>query len=182
MAIKRPITFPQRNTLNGTEELYTQYGGVNYKFTLDQISEYMGLFVDEGWLSREIIVDNTDLQSISTIPVQILDEADLASGECYEISRITIEAKIGTTAHIQNADIYFLYKENAGSTYFSSEGFLKIPTTLIEATYNAFYVSYISSINVKYLPENGVFLQSSANSGGGDTQFKITIYYKISST
>lgn len=180
MAIRRPITFPQKNTLNGSEELYTQYNGVNYKFTLNQISEFITNFTGE-WLSKEVIIDNNDLQNISTNPVQLLDENDLASGEYYEIQRISIEAMFNTSPHTYNGDIFFLFKENSGTPFISADGFLKVQATLIETIYDAFYVAYYSSLDVLYTPNTGLYLQSAVNSGGGDTQFKIKVYYNIQS-
>ena len=72
MAGQKPNTFPQRPLpLTGAEEVYTQLGGINEKFTVDNISDYVLALVsgstDDDWIEGSgVIYNNTNNIGIGT--------------------------------------------------------------------------------------------------------------------
>ena len=179
MSVRRPSDFPFRQTIDGTEELYTQTGGVNYKFLIDDIRDYIFQSLDI-WNYKEITFSSLDLQTIDLTPIQILDENDLASGEFFEINRFFIECEFKNTPTVEGDPIEIVYKPSIGSLFVPSESIFTIPTSFIESDQSTIIGGYFFSSTTSYFRmNNGLYLQSSSPSSGGDSEYKIKIYYKI---
>jgi hypothetical protein len=179
MAIRKPSTFPTKAVLDGSEEIYTQTNGVSEKFTVGTVASYVTQFADE-WLYKEIFIDSIDAYDILANPVIILDEADLAIGEYFEINRVIMETKFNGVPMICNFDVLISYKPTRYTPLNTTEIYYKVPDDFIEASYDSvlcFYSPFTASI---FRRNHGVYLDvDGGNMGEGDTDYTIKIYYKI---
>jgi hypothetical protein len=171
--------------LDGSEEIYTQTNDINEKFTLNQVSTYITQNIDT-WLYKEVYMTGADLDALPTTKFELLSENDLNTNEYYEVNRLVFEADYNSTAHKLLDDIYVLFKTSnsipIGNAFPDNSIFINLPNTLIECNENIIYCLYSPAIIEHYVKLTGLYIDSSLTaSNGGDTVFKIKIYYKIKS-
>ena len=178
MAKIKPNDFPLRTVLDGTEEVYTQNGGVNQKFLLSNATNYITNNIDL-WDLKIIYIDEVDLFNIDTTPIQVLDEADLASNEYYEINRIIIEFSHNIT-FTSGKPVWFQFKNNISTPYTSSYNFYQIKEEILEGTEDLVTCAYTPWNHAPYPRNTGLYLHAQGNTVLGNGTFKIKVYYKIS--
>jgi hypothetical protein len=184
MSNQRPNTFQLLQNIDGSEEVYTQNNGISEKFTVDQVKTYILQNVDV-WEYKEVILTPSDLAQISTVKFQLLDENDLGSDEYYEIGRIIFESIINPLNNLPNSTVspvYLVYKQNPTIPFtnpFPDNSILvDLPSGLIGCSLPMVYTYYMNKSFREFLPNTGLYLDSTANGGGGTVQYKIKIYYK----
>lgn len=179
MSIKKPSTFPIKQILDGSEEIYTQTNGVSEKFTVATVATYVTQFADE-WLYKEIFVDSAEATDMFSNPIIILEESDLASNEYFEINRVIMESKFNGASMTCNFDTYISYKATRYAPLNTSEYYYQVPKDFIETQYDTvlcFYSSYTASA---FRRNHGVYMSiDGGNMGEGNTDYTIKIYYKI---
>jgi hypothetical protein len=179
MSIRKPSTFPVRPVLDGSEEIYTQTNGVSEKFTLGALASYVTQYADE-WLYKEIFISAAEMYDMIVNPVIILDEADLNSGEYFEINRIIIESIFNTVPMINNGDLYISYKPSRFAALNTAETHYKLPQDFLETSIDSvicFYSPYTASI---FRRGHGLYISVDGSAlGEGDTDYILKIYYKI---
>jgi hypothetical protein len=182
MAVRKPSTFPLRNTIDGSEELYTQTNGVSQKFTVEDVRLLVLSGVD-NWILKEVVVTDAGLQTIATIPIQLLDETLLAVDEYYEVNRIVCEYNFNTIAPDLISPLFVLYKPDPSTLFNSTRAIYSFTDTVLESSLDVITLSYMANLYNPYRKNHGVYLhaaKTTPSSGGGDSTFKLKIYYKIS--
>jgi hypothetical protein len=174
----KPNEFPVKLILDGSEELYTQISGVNYKFTLDTILLYIFDGVD-FWDYKEVEIGANELSILAAAPIQLLDETLLAVDEYYEINRIIIENNFNTLSYSVGGVIPSFYFVDTIS--YTDYKFQEIPISFVEATEDLILQNYVGETHIPYARNTGLYIKSSKNITSGDGTFKVKIYYKISS-
>lgn len=176
----KPNDFPVRPILDGTEEIYTQNNGINQKFLLSNAVNYITNNIDL-WYLKTIYVDELDLFNIvNGTAFQVLDEADLAANEYYEINRIIIELTHNIT-YITSNDIWFQFKTNSAMAYLSSYNFYQFPYEILTASEDVITCSYTPWTHIPYPRNTGLYIHSAKQTLIGNGTFKIKVYYKINS-
>ena len=178
MAKIKPNDFPIRPILNGTEEVYTQNNGVNQKFFLSSAANFITNNIDL-WDLKIIYFDEVDLFNLNTTPILVLDEADLAPNEYYEINRIVIELTHNITFTTSKA-VWFQFKYDNTTPFSSSYNFYEISNNLIGGAEDLITCSYTPWIHAPYERNTGLYIHSLGNLVLGNGTFKVKVYYKIS--
>lgn len=173
----KPNNFPVRPILDGTEEVYTQNNGVNQKFLLSNAVNYITNTIDL-WNTKTVFVDELDLFNLDTTPVQILDEADLAPNEYYEINRFVIELTHNIT-FTRTAEFWFQFKPNSSTPFANSYNFYQMKSELVDGTEDLITCAYVLAA-IPYPRNTGLYLHSTGKAILGNGTFKIKVYYKIS--
>ena len=181
----KPNTFPLKLSLDGSEEIYTQTNDINAKFTLNQMSSYITQNIDT-WLYKEVYMTGADLDALPTTKFQLLDENDLNTDEYYEINRLIFEADYNGINHQTFSKVYLFFKTSnlipTGGAFPDNSLLVQLPDSLLECKGDVVYCLYPHSSIEQYVRPTGLYIDSSlAASNGGNTIFKIKIYYKINS-
>ena len=180
MSIKRPTDFPVKPFIDGSEEIYTQTGGINYKFTVNDVASLVLQGVNQ-WLYKEVTPSSSEWESVDVSPIQLLDENLLAPNEFYEVNRIICEVVVGAVSGLDKSPIYFLYKQNALIPLNTSSTIGAIDSTFYESTVNAVNVYYMEEIPGLFQKGDGLYLQSFIDAVPNDSVYTFKIYYRISS-
>lgn len=99
----KPNNFPLRTTLDGTEELYTQTGGVNEKFTVDQVvARANALSITPLEFTFTNILTYTDTHSLGRQPINIRVVSEDGLGNEEDIS-VYIESTTTTFTITSNS-------------------------------------------------------------------------------
>jgi hypothetical protein len=175
----KPNDFPIRPVLDGTEEVYTQTGGVNKKFTLSNAVNYIANNIDL-WDLKIVNATELELFNLASTPILILDEADLNPNEYYEINRIIIELTHNIT-FVATKEVWFQFKTNAATPFINGFNFYKIRTELLEGTEDLITCSYTPYTHAPYPRNTGLYIHSQGQLGLGNGNFKVKVYYKVSS-
>ena len=180
MSIKRPTDFPVKAFIDGSEEIYTQTGGINYKFTVNDVASLVLQGVNQ-WLYKEVTPSSSEWESVNTTPIQLLDESLLAPNEFYEVNRIICEVVVGAIPGNDKAPIYFMYKQNAFTPYAITSVIGAIDSTFYKSTFNAVNVYYMQVIPGLFQKGDGLYIQSFIDAVPYDSVYTFKIYYRISS-
>jgi hypothetical protein len=174
----KPNDFPVRPVLDGSEEVYTQTNGVNQKFLLSNAVNYITNNIDI-WDLKVVYVTELELFNLFFTPIKILDEADLAPNEYYEINRIVIELSHNIT-FVANKEVWFQFKTNAATSFINGNNFYKIRTELLEGAEDLITCSYTPYTHVPYPRNTGLYIHSAGNVTLGNGTFKVKVYYRVS--
>lgn len=175
MSLIKPNNFPVKPVLIGNEELYTQTSTENKKFSLEVLADYI---LDEAdvWLYKEVVFGAEELGGLARNYIQILDEADLASGEYYEVRNINIINYYDISNYIIGADVNISFIKD-----FTEYLFWTIPQTFIESFRVSIINNYTPTDHEPYERGSGLYITSTKSVVGGTHDFKLGIYYKINS-
>lgn len=174
----KPNDFPVRPILDGSEEIYTQNNGINQKFLLSNAVNYITNTIDL-WDTKTVFVDELDLFNLDTTPIQILDEADLAPNEYYEVNRFVIELTHNIT-FTRTAEFWFQFKPNASTPFINSYNFYQMKSDLIDGAEDLITCAYTPFNHAPYPRNTGLYLHSTGIALLGNGTLKIKVYYKIS--
>lgn len=174
----KPNNFPVRPILDGTEEVYIQNNGINQKMLLSNAINHITNSIDL-WDLKTVFVDELDLFNLDITPVQILDEADLAPNEYYEVNRFVIEYTHNIT-FTRTADFWFQFKDNPSTSFLDGTRFYQIKNDLIDGTEDLITCAYTPWTHVPYRRNTGLYLHSTGKAILGNGTFKIKVYYKVS--
>lgn len=129
----KPNNFPIRLNLDGTEELYTQTGGVSEKFTLEDIKNYLEA---SEWTEIVINVSSAQILSMGSSPIQLLPNAGLNKYYVFEGVLEFIGTGTQYSVSANKIRIYYDQSFNGAGCYFDkgfieSKGSSVIPFTSI---------------------------------------------------
>ena len=180
MSIKRPTDFPMKPFIDGSEEIYTQTGGINYKFTVNDVASLVLQGVNQ-WLYKEVTPSSSEWESVDVLPIQLLDESLLAPNEFYEVNRIICEVVVGVIPGNDKSPIFFMYKPNALAPFNLPNTIGALDSTFYKSTINAVNIYYMQSLPGLFQKGDGLYLQSFINAVPYDSVYTFKIYYRISS-
>jgi hypothetical protein len=142
MAGVKPTNFPNV-TPTGTTELYTQTGGVNGKFTLDELTSYVSGATNE-WIETVVDVSSSELITMGSYQITLLPV--LESLLYYIIDKIQVEFISGDIAFdFSITDILTIYS--------SGNNFLFEITPLLINIPNRRFVSILDNSSSKLVAD-----------------------------
>lgn len=167
MAGIKPNNFPVRSTLDGTEEIYTQTGGVNEKFTLNEVKEFLSDWTD-------IIVTGSSAELLSGL-IQLLPPPP--ANKYYEVNKMIFEYTHVTTPYASNNTPLVSGLNNDGF-FIDSQLFTSAESMLVLVTNLA--LSYGASQPI--FPANAIIsspVQFVLDLTAGDGTLVVKIRYRI---
>lgn len=165
MAGIKPTDF-QNVTPTGTTEIYTQTGGINGKFTVGDVKNYIEANLASEW--TEVVVDVTsgEVLAMYTTPIGLLPNPGV--GKYYLIDYFIIELIAGSAGYVGGL----------GAIIFTLDG-------MYQGTFPDIIGSGVDSVatmfrmGVSTLINSPFALTASENPTLGDGTLKVKIKYKI---
>lgn len=159
-----PSQFPTINLadLDGTETIWVQKGGIDYKLPLESVKLFGGC--DE--YCGELLIPSAQVLTSFASPVQILPAP--GAGYAWEVVSASGKLAFGTTPYATNTNLLLII--DTGTTgQIRSTGFLAAASTTFK----------LLGPNEGDLIENKalMFMTQTGNPTAGDSD--ITIYYKV---
>lgn len=174
MANVKPNEFPIKPFIDGSEEVYTQKPGGNYKYYLSTAIDYITIGVDQ-WQSIDFVLNPSN---IGVSPINILDENLLSANEYYEIHKIIIMYDFGTIAYDQGLGINFIFLDTINSY---SYNFASLSKSFFEESGSFIYYLHPPNSHTPYSRNTGFYIENTDTLTIGDGTITIRIYYKINS-
>jgi hypothetical protein len=171
-------------TPTGTTELYTQTGGINGKFTVEDLKNYLN-----EWTEVTVDITSSELQTIGTLPIELLPALTIPF-KYYVIDKIYVEFYFDSQAFdFAATDILTIFCDSFNSNIEITPLISGIPTrryisVLDNTTYklvtDSFGVEFPVSTFKRILPI-GLKLSTLSNNDAttGDGTMKVKIKYKI---
>lgn len=166
-----PSQFPTINLadLDGTETIWVQKNGVDYKLSLDNIKQYGGCDV----YCTELNLSSAQLLTGNSTPVLAISAP--GSGKIIEVISATFVLTFNSTAYATNLSVS-LYNNSAGSVRQA------IITSILGATSTAYAKFDLPQGNANsnmYENEALYFRVETGNPTLGDSNAKVYIHYRI---
>jgi hypothetical protein len=167
----KPTDFPAiAGELTGTEEIYTQTNGVNEKFTVDNIKEYLGVIGTPMYV--EVEVSSEEFLNLDSTPKQLIDTSSLNSNQYITFTKFIIEYYHNTTQYAfgLGGDI---------RAVFGSSSVYSISATQLSSTNDLYVEPSKLAFSIAVPITDDFELISTRSVSNGDGTLKVKIWYTI---